>query len=196
MFGFFKKSELRKLESQLSGYSLREVVEIFADKEITSPDVAEYNKDLVLLLESEMRRIAIQLPNSDFSDQFRMAREKLKMPPDVLLMVAASKYTDALRSLSMVTRAEAFMAIGRDDEEMAKWFFNAMLNRYGVNSLIPIIFTPRNQNGAEDFNLSTDDRKQLLSILVSRLKSLKQLKNILNEFAQEHPYFRLYPIKD
>lgn len=194
MIGFLRKRKLLQLKPYLLSLSLSEVIQRFVPHDSFSDTLQTYNGDLVSLFEGEVQRGEKLHPFYSESELWTHVIEKLKLPPEVVLMSAAKDFTSSLRMTSKVSISEAYFRFGRNEGEMASWFFNQIANRYGVNCIIPLVFPPKRGNEVEDFGLSHQLRSQVLSVLLSRMKDTNHFVKVLSTFVSEHPYFYLYPI--
>lgn len=198
MFGFGRKAKLKKLGDELKGASLQEVVEQYADTHLIQRPNLPYDKEIALVYKKNI--------TTDEEQNAEVLVGKLKkitaennLPDGSENIYLAYNTFNALRTYALdLTLATKFMS---SHEEAVEYLFETWLKIPPIYYLIPILFPAKSGGRIEDFSIDRNVRYAMIEEFLSRADGMSSslsaediLKQFVNEFASEHPYFRLYPL--
>ncbi|MDB0044965.1 hypothetical protein N9E94_00080 [bacterium] len=198
MFGFGRKAKLRKLSDGLKGASLQEVVEQYADASLIQRPALPYDENIALIYKENITSDEEQ--NTELLvKKLRKITDENHLPDGSENIYLAYSTFNNLRTYAFdLTMATKFMS---SHEEAVKYLFETWLKIPPVYYLIPILFPAKSGGRIEDFSIDRNVRYAMLEEFLSRADSMSSslsaedvLKEFVNEFASEHPYFRLYPL--
>lgn len=189
MFGFGKAKLVRKMRDEVKGMTLSEVVEKYGDAEAISPPKLRYDPELVAELENQVKDISLD----DVLGACEVVQEycaKNGLDEEALLMFIAKREFYQLRMYSVDLAAAAKLV---PSNKFSEYFFGTWLHNVPSAIIVPILFPPKNAGKIEDFWIDTEKRNQLIDTLFDRIPDVGFFKNLINDFVQEHRYFRIYP---
>ena len=191
MFGFGEKAKLKQLGEELKGASLQEVVERFANKELIEYPSIPYDKEIALIYKNNIsakERQDVGLLNS----KIKKISKKHKLQEGSVAIYLAYHTSHALQdyALDLTLATKGLPSI----EEAVSYLFDTWLETPPDYYILPILFPAKSGRRIEDFSINRDVRYAMIDGLFARLQNVAAFKGVVNEFAEEHSYFRAYPL--
>lgn len=191
MFGFGQKARLKKMGEELKGASLREVVEKFANSKLVERPSLAYNKEVALIYKNNI--------TSEEEQDLELLLEKIanitadnKLEEGSHNIYLAYNTFEALRIYALdLTLATKFMD---NKDEAVDYLFCTWLKVPPIYYVLPILFPAMCGGRIEDFSIDRDVRFAMIDSLFGRLNNTESFNRLVNAFAEEHPYFRQYPL--
>lgn len=191
MFGFGQKAKLNKLAVELKGASLQEVVTRFADKNLIERPKLHYDESIALTYSKaigDKEKYSVE----EILTKINNITKENDFGEDSHLIYLAYDSNKNLRTHAL---SLAIMLKFTDNtEEVTSYFFGEWLREAPFYYLLPILFPAQANGRIDDFNIDREIRYALIDKLFEKLISIDKFKFIVNSYAEEHPYFRNYPL--
>ncbi len=191
MFGFGQKAKLRKMGEDLKGANLREVVEKFADSKLIERPSLAYDERIALIYKDNISREE-ELDVELLAQRIKKITAENKLEDGSYKIYLAYNTFESLRmyayDLSLATQ------LIRSTDKSVDYLFNTWLKVPPIYYVIPILFPAKCGGRIEDFSIDRDARFAMIDGLFERLNNTDGFSRLVNAFAEEHPYFRQYPL--
>jgi len=199
MIGFIERNKVKSLSAELYGSDLKYVIERIGSSEIINVELPQYDSSKVKTFISERPKDGWNKNEEDRFDEYRKAIGKHNLSPAVVLMESASTYARSVEVITAELGARAFFSVGGHGEgyaeEFAITFFDMFNERYPIYNILPIIFPPIHDGRILELtNVGRIERKHLHAIFFEKMKNTSSFRSLVDAYADDHPYFRLYPI--
>lgn len=191
MFGFGQKAKLKKIGEELKGASLAEVVEKFADSKLIERPSLAYDKEVAIIYKEN-------ITSEEEQDAELLLPKIKKITADNKLeegshnIYLACNTFENLRIYALdLTLATKFMD---NTDDAVNYLFDTWLKVPPIYYVLPILFPAKCGGRIEDFSIDRDVRFAMIDGLFGRLNNTEGFSRLVNAFADEHPYFRQYPL--
>ena len=201
MIDFIERNRVRSLGVELFGSDLKHVIERIGSSDVINVDLPPYDSTQVKIFKAERPKDGWSKNEERRFEEYRRVIEKHNFGPAVVLMEAAAAYARSVEFITLELGAACFISIGGYGESYAEnfatEFFDMFNDRHPIQNILPIIFPPIHASRIlELVNIGRFERKHLHSILFEKVKSISSFRRLVDTFAEDHPYFRIYPIYD
>ena len=191
MFGFGKQSKLKKLGNELKGAHLREVVEKYANPSLIERPSLAFSEEIALLYKKNITAEETTNVESLIKKIEKITSENDLEDGSHHIYLAYNSF-QALQTYALdLTLATKLMG---GNEEPVNYLFKTWIKAVPIYYVIPILFPAKCGGRIEDFSIDRDIRYAMIDELFERLKSTDQFASLVNSFAEDHPYFRQYPL--
>lgn len=178
-------ANLQKLCDEVKGLSLIEVVEKYGDADTTESPTYSYSPTMV----SEF--INYLGSTHGWADEIENNLEKLTAyckSRDLRETHIESYIAYNLWDAFMSSCIELIAAQTFQKDNFVSWFFKVWAQNVPVAYIIPVLFPTSNT-----LSITVSNRYRLIEELFRRLKNRDKFYSLINQYAEDNPFFRNYP---
>jgi len=186
-----EKAKLKHLGGQLKGASLQEVVEKFADEALLERPAVPYSQEIALAYKKDIT-YEEELDVDLLTSRIQKITKENNFEEGSEQVYVAFNTTNLLKKYALDLQLATKLMSSK--EEAAAYLFDTWVKNAPIYYVLPIIFPPQCRGRIEDFSIGRDYRFAMNDELFARLKSIEAFSTLVNAFAEEHPYFRQYPL--